>query len=170
MVWSTLTFRFSLPLLEPPLGLPLSLPRGNSAPALWSIDDTNIIIFPSGCRCLTNLSWRSLCSESWIYHSPHSVMKTSSTMKNRKMDLWNSTITLLLFALSVQCLLPPWANQQYTLVSTLSHLSFHCSQYESWRCEVVSSPGHSQILSRSCGEKSGSGLGTRLDVRCWKQG
>ena len=27
---------------------------------------------------------------------------------------------------------------------------------------VASSPGHSQILSRSCGEKSGEGLGAKL--------
>ena len=30
--------------------------------------------------------------------------------------------------------------------------------------EVASSPGHSQMLLRSCGEKSGSGLGMRLQV------
>ena len=27
---------------------------------------------------------------------------------------------------------------------------------------IASSPGHSQILSRSCGEKSGEGLGSKL--------
>ena len=33
-----------------------------------------------------------------------------------------------------------------------------------YSCWIVSLPGHSQILSRSCGEESGSGLGTRLVV------
>ena len=33
---------------------------------------------------------------------------------------------------------------------------------EIWSVTLASSPGHSQILYRSCGEKSGEGLGSKL--------
>ena len=44
------------------------------------------------------------------------------------------------------------------LFSKIDHSICGCSD------NLASSPGHSQILSRSCGIKSGSGLGTRLVI------